>query len=190
MLTISPSKRISWEGLLSSPLFKEKHKSDLLLSKLQDIEYYKSVESPRITSRSEEESSRVVQNFMLFVWKERRKILFLAGVAQEVVRKEFAQTYTRIAQLLLSRCKDVHSRMFRSIRDLDVNHQYTQSQRAEIKNSKELASFVEIVTAEHIAIEECYRFYKAANSLVSTDEPTLKLYSEEILQYVREVSDE
>jgi hypothetical protein len=131
------------------------------LSKLQDIEYFKSVESPRVTSRSEEEDSNVVNNFMRFVWKERRKILFLASVAQEVVRKEYTTSFIRVAQLLLSRCKDVHSRMFRSIRDLDTNHQYTHSQRDEIKNSKELASFVEIVTAELAAIEECYRYYKA-----------------------------
>lgn len=119
------------------------------------------MESPRVTSRSEEEDSNVVNNFMRFVWKERRKILFLASVAQEVVRKEYTTSFIRVAQLLLSRCKDVHSRMFRSIRDLDTNHQYTHSQRDEIKNSKELASFVEIVTAELAAIEECYRYYKA-----------------------------
>lgn len=136
-------------------------KNEFSLSKLQDIEYFKSVESPRVTSRSEEEDSNVVNNFMRFVWKERRKILFLASVAQEVVRKEYTTSFIRVAQLLLSRCKDVHSRMFRSIRDLDTNHQYTHSQRDEIKNSKELASFVEIVTAELAAIEECYRYYKA-----------------------------
>lgn len=187
MLTINPSKRISWEGLLSSALFKDKPRNEFSISKLQDIEYYKSVESPRVTSRSEEEGSNVVDNFMRFVWKERRKILFLAAVSQEVMKREYTDNYVRIAQLLLSRCKDVHSRMFRSIKDLDTNHQYTQSQRDDIKNSKELASFVEIVTAERIAIEECYRVYKAATPS-QTDEPTLRLYSEEILQYVREIT--
>jgi serine/threonine-protein kinase ULK/ATG1 len=55
MLTINPSKRISWEGLLASPMFKEKPaKEDFTLDKLQDIEYYKSVDSPGVTSRSEE----------------------------------------------------------------------------------------------------------------------------------------
>jgi serine/threonine protein kinase len=55
MLTVIPSKRISWQELLQSEVFKQQPpKSNLFLNKLQDIEFYKSVESPRITSRSEE----------------------------------------------------------------------------------------------------------------------------------------